>query len=156
MTLSTDVSPIHDATTITALLGKSPEQLTVKQFTYLCDSIKRIRGGEEPAKTLAMLFGEFAAPPPQSAPPAISMELATPGQTHYITGDTFGATLDFSYSVTELQFCYIPLYPASPDTLQINSLQIKRLYVATDGSPNLSMIIYPPIDGSLSGAYQWG
>jgi hypothetical protein len=59
MTLSKDVSPIHDATTLTTLLALSPEQMTVKQFVYLRDATKRIIAGQEPAKLLSTLFTPF-------------------------------------------------------------------------------------------------
>ncbi len=59
MTLSTDVSPIHDATTLTTLLGKSPEQLTVAQLNYLGEAIKRAPKGEHPSSTLATILTPY-------------------------------------------------------------------------------------------------
>lgn len=59
MTLSTNVSPIHDATTLTTLLGKAPEELTIAQFDYLRTALKRIQEGENPNKLIGTLLTPF-------------------------------------------------------------------------------------------------
>ncbi len=55
-TVTRDVSPTHDHTTLTTLLATAVENLTVSNLKFLLDAVSRLPGGSNPAATVGSLF----------------------------------------------------------------------------------------------------